>query len=294
MMKISVIVTNWNGKEILKASLPEIIKYSQIASEIIIVDDHSTDDSLTFLKSIAKNNKKIKIISQSENRGFANSSNLGVKTAKGDLVVLLNSDIYPTKNYIKNTLHLFKNKNLFGVGFSEIGNENYPRIFWSEGYLQYEPAFSDKTHISAWISGGGCIVNKKIFTKLGGFDEVYKPFYSEDLDLGYRAWKSGYILLWEPTAKIYHRHGSTTSKFSKHFTDYVKERNRLLVIRRNITDYTLKRSNLLGVIFRTIFGPNYIKIVRACKKQNSVYPKPIVYPVRSDREIFNLFSKNES
>jgi len=293
-MKISVVVTNWNGKTILEKSLPQIIKYSKIASEIIIVDDFSEDDSLAFIKSEQKKNKKIVLVPQTENRGFANTSNLGVQVAKGELIVLLNNDIYPTDGYIENSLHHFKDPKVFGVGFAEVGSENWPRIFWSEGYFQYEPIHSNSVHIAAWLSGGSCIVRKKIFQSLGGFDEVYKPFYSEDLDLGYRAWKSGYTLLWEPESKVYHRHGTTTSKFSKHFTDYVKERNRLLVVYRNITDKSLLRSNYVGIIFRILFGPNYIKIVRAAKRQISSYPKSIYVNSRTDREIFNMFSKDET
>ncbi len=290
-MKISVVITNWNGLNLITKSLPEVLKYSQEAYEFIFVDDGSTDNSLSFVNNLAKKNKKIKIIAQKQNKGFIHSSNEGVSKSSGELVVLLNNDIYPKRNYIKESLSHFQDKTVYGVGFAEIGQENWPRLFWSEGYLQYEPVFSTSTHITGWLSGGSSIVRKEYFQKLKGFDPVYEPFYSEDLDLGYRAWKSGYKLLWEPLCRVLHQHESTTSKFNKHFTDYVKERNRLLVVWRNITDVDLRASNTRGIIFRTLLGPNYIKIIRSAKRQLGSYPPATVFPLLTDRQIFSLFSK---
>ncbi|MBU1129846.1 glycosyltransferase [Patescibacteria group bacterium] len=291
-MKISLIVTNFNGLALLKKSLPIVIKNSPEASEIIIADDASTDKSLIFLKKLQKKHSQIKLLTQKENKGFIVNSNQAIKKCQGQLVVILNSDITPTKNYIKNTLHHFKNPKLLGVGFAEIGHENWARIFWKEGYLQYEPGEKiSKAHITAWLSGGGSIIRKSIFTKLKGFDNIYHPCYSEDLDLGYRAWKSGYHLIWEPEAKIYHKHQSTMSKFPKRFLNYIKERNRLLAVFRNITDPKLLKSNKRAILLRVLFGPNYIKIIRAAKKQIKNHPPPIVFPKLTDKQIFNKFNQ---
>jgi len=124
---------------------------------------------------------------------------------------------------------------------------------------------------------------------LGGFDGIYAPFYSEDVDLGYRAWKSGYKLLWEPKSIIEHKHESTMSKFPKRFLDYVKERNRLLTVLRNITDPKMLSENKITQILRVLSGPNYIKIILAARRQIKAYPAPIVFPVLTDQEIFALF-----
>lgn len=288
-MNISVIVTNFNGLPLLQKNLETIIKLSPEAKEIIVADDASDDDSVSYLKSVQKKYKKLKIISHQKNLGFAKNSNHAVKKATGDLVVLLNNDIVPQKNYLKPTLKHFSDPKVFGVGFSEIETKNWARIFWQDGYLQHEPKTSTTTHISAWLSGGSSIIRKKHFLRLGGFDPIYKPFYSEDLDLGYRAWKSGYKILWEPTALVSHKHESTISKFPKRFTDYVKERNRLLTVWRNITDKKLLHQNRLALIGRVAFGPNYIKIIRAAKKQIRSSPPPVVFPVLTDQQILAKF-----
>lgn len=290
-MKISVIVTNWNGLPLLQKNLPRIIEMSPEAQEIIVADDFSErDNSVEYLKNLQKKYSKLKIITNKKNLGFGKTSNKAVSKSTGDLVVLLNNDIYPHKGYIKNSLHHFSDPNVFGVGFAEQGHENWARIFWKNGYLQHEPGLNNKkTHISGWVSGGSSIIRKSLFEKLGGFDEVYQPFYSEDLDIGYRAWKSGYTLLWEPKCIVEHKHESTMSKFSVNFLNYVKERNRLLNTWRNITDPQLLYLNKIALVGRVLSGPNYIKIILAAKRQLKKSPAPIVFPKLTDQEIFAKF-----
>lgn len=288
-MKISVIVTNWNGLSLLKKNLPQIIKHSQAAEEIIVADDASTDTSLKYLYQLQKKYPRLKIISHHRNLGFGANSNHAIKQAKGDLVVMLNNDIFPSLNFFKPALQHFKDPKVFGVGFAEKGNENYGKIFWQGGYLQHLPGFSHHTHISGWLSGGSSIIRKEHFLKLGGFDPVYSPFYFEDLDIGYRAWKSGFRLLWEPKCQVEHHHESTMSKFSKRLLDYVKERNRLLIVWRNITDTQLLLKNKFFSNLRILWGPNYLKIILAARRQIKKYPKPVVFPALTDRQIFNLF-----
>jgi len=289
-MKISVIITNWNGADLLKKNLEQVIKTSPEAQEIIVADDASTDKSVSYIKELQKKYSKLKLITNKNNLGFGKNSNKAISKSQGDLVVMLNSDIFPHQNYIKNALAHFSNPKVFGVGFAELGNENWAKIFWENGYLQHEPGKDiKKTHITGWLSGGGSIVRKDLFQKLGGFDKVYEPFYCEDLDLGLRAWKSGYTLLWEPKCIIEHNHESTMSKFSKSLLNYVKERNRLLSVWRNIDDPRLLFLNKIALIGRVLSGPNYIKIIRAAKKQIKKSTPPIVFPKLTDQEIFNLF-----
>lgn len=290
-MKISVIVTNWNGLDLLKKNLKPVIKMSPEAEEIIVTDDASNDKSVEYVKSLQKKYPKLKLIANKKNLGFGKNSNNAVAKSKGDLVVLLNSDIFPHPDYIKNSLKHFDNPLVMGISFAEEEHQNWARIYWKSGYLQHEEGIThiNKTHITAWLSGGSSIVRKEIFQKLGGFDNVYAPFYSEDLDLGYRAWKSGYLLFWEPKCVVNHRHESTISKFSKGLLNYVKERNRLLNVWRNITDSQFLMNNKFALVGRVLSGPNYIKIIRAAKKQIKTVPSPIVFPVLTDREIFNKF-----
>lgn len=290
-MKISVIVTNWNGLSLLQKNLETIIKNSPEAEEIILADDASKDKSIQFAKKIQSKYPQLKIITHKNNLGFGQNSNDAVNRAQGDFVVLLNNDICPHSNFIANSLKHFSNPHVFGVGFAEFGHENWAKFFWSQGYLQHQPGIDslDQTHISGWVSGGSSIIRKDIFQKLGGFDPVYKPFYGEDLDLGYRAWKSGFTLLWEPKSVVEHHHEATISSFPPHFLNYVKERNRLLNTWRNITDPKLLNQNKIALISRVLSGPNYLKIIRAAKKQIKIFPKPVVFPKLTDTEVISKF-----
>ncbi len=291
--KISVIITNWNGCKLLQKHLTSVLHNSPEACEFIIADDASTDDSLQYVSQLQKKYSRIKIIKQPANTGFIYNSNNAVGQSRGDLVVLLNNDINVFPGYIKHSLHHFTNSKLFGVGFSEINHPNWPKIFWQDGYLQYSPVVNyPKAHITGWLSGGSSIIRKSIYKQLGGFDGIYAPFYCEDLDLGFRAWKSGFISIWEPKSQVNHCHESTTSRFPKRFLDYVKERNRLLTVWRNISDPKLLSSNKLALITRIILGPNYIKIILAARKCITNHPPPITLSVLKDIEVFNLF-KNE-
>jgi GT2 family glycosyltransferase len=290
-MKISLIITNWNGLDLLKKNFETAITCTPEAFEIIFADDASSDSSVRYVSELQKKYAKIKIVTHKNNLGFSRNSNHAVKKSSGEYIILFNNDITPHPGFLQPTLKHFQDPAIFGVGFSELGHENYANIFWKEGYLQYLPGeHIAKTHISGWVSGGSSIIRKKYFDRLGGFDNIYHPFYSEDLDLGYRAWKSGYKLLWEPKSIVEHHHESTMSRFPKRFTDYVKERNRLLVVWRNITDPKLLASNRLAIISRCLFGPNYLKIILAANRQINKFPAPIVFPKRTDADIFNLFA----
>lgn len=288
-MKISVIVTNWNGKSILEKHLEHIIKTSPEAAEFIFTDDASTDDSVAYVKSLQKKYKNLKIIAHKTNQGFSQNSNNAVKNAVGELVVLLNSDIHPKLGYISKSLSHFKDPKVFGVSFAEVGHENYGKVFWKNGYLQIEPGTSKKSHIAAYISGGSSIIRKDLYMKLGGFDTVYKPFYFEDLDLGLRAWRSGYKLIFEPKAIVEHQHEQTISKFPKKFLIYVKERNHLISVLRNVTDKKMLWQNSLAQIGRVLTGPNYIKIILAAHRQIRQYPAPISGNKLTTPEIFEMF-----
>lgn len=290
-MKISIVVTNWNGLSLLRKNLPTIIKNGRFADELIVADDASTDTSLHYLYELQKIQPRLKIISHRHNLGFGANTNHAVNQARGDLVVILNNDILPSANFFKPALKHFQNPKVFGVGFAEKNNENYGKIFWKNGYLQHLPGISQSTHISGWLSGGSSVIRRELFLKLGGFDPVYSPFYFEDLDLGYRAWKSGYQLLWEPKCVVEHHHESTMSKFPKRHLDYIKERNRLLIVWRNITNKKMLIDNKISLFLRVLWGPNYLKIIRAAKKQILKFPPPLVFPKLADEEIFAMFIK---
>jgi len=230
-MKVTIVIPNWNGKELLEKNLPKVL-YAAPDAEIIVVDDASPDDSNNLLE---KKFSSVKIIKHSANQGFASSCNDGVARASGEAVVLLNLDVIPQNNFLDKALPHFSDPNVFAVSFNE-PNYSWSKIYWENGFIEHGLGEkTDKAHISGWASGGSAVFKKSIWLLLGGFDMLYKPFYWEDLDLGYRAWKKGYKILWEPESIVHHEHEAIIGKhFTKEFIDYISARNQLLFIWKNV------------------------------------------------------------
>jgi len=225
-MKLSVIILNWNGKDLLKRCLPSVIsavEYVKGKNEVIVVDNGSIDGSLQFLKSKFP---KVKVIALKKNMGIAPAHNIGVKNVKGDVVVFLNNDIMLKKDSLKHMLKHFKNPKVFGVAAK--------LIKWDKKTIQCEfigcsfilgtvvltqpnSGKIDKNEFKeprfTFVApGGASAIDRKKLLKLGGFDEIYAPFYWEEIDLSYRAYKRGWISLYEPKAIFYHKHRATLNR----------------------------------------------------------------------------------
>lgn len=263
-LNISIVIPNWNGKTLLEKNLPKVLnayenKKDKI-SEIIVVDDGSTDDSADFLK---KNfSGRVKVVVHKVNRGFAAAVNTGVRTAKGELVCLLNSDVIPEVDFLERVISHFKEERVFAVSLHEKGYGPAKGKFIG-GFIEHE-GLPPQPHVveSFWASGGSSVVRRSIWMELKGFDEVLlSPFYWEDVDICYRAHKRGYRILWEPNANVEHAHESTISKLSRSYVGRVRERNQLLFIWKNLTSKNLFRKHIKGVFNRVIRHPGYIRVV---------------------------------
>lgn len=287
-MTVSIIIPNWNGKKLLEKNLPSVLAVKP--EELIIVDDGSSDDSVSFLRQAYP---QVKLVMHSKNLGFSSACNDGVAEARGDFIVLLNSDVVPDKDILKYVLLHFNDPEVFAVSFNE-KQWSWARLFWKSGYVEHEPGQkTDKTHITAWASGGSSIFRKSIWQKLGGFDTLYNPFYWEDLDLSYRAWKRGFKILWEPKAIVQHEHEAIIgTNFSKSFIRSIAERNKLIFIWKNITDIDLFISHKIHLLWR-LRSPLYLKIfLKACLKFPSILSKRSKEGREkkiSDKEILSMF-----
>jgi len=262
----SIIIPNWNGLSLLKKNLPLVLKTTTNKSnriyEVIVVDDGSTDGSVEYLSKL--HNKGIKLVKHTKNRGFAAAVNTGVRSSKSKFVVLLNTDVVPSNNFLKNVYKLFEDKKIFAVSFHEDG-WGYSVGDMEDGFSVHKPGREvEETHESLWASGGSAIFRRSVWIKLKGFDEeLFGPFYWEDVDLSYRAQKRGYKILWEPTAKVEHKHESTinTSSFRKRYLNSVKERNQLFFIWKNITSKNLFRKHRRALFKRVVRHPGYVMVL---------------------------------
>ena len=262
---VSIVIPNYQGYRLLEENLPKVILASQNPinkiTEIIVVEDASTDESLVLLK---RQFPEIKLIIHKKNTGFVTSVNDGVKTAVGEFICLLNTDVIPSPEFLETVLPHFENEKVFGVSLNEEGvGWTWTKGVFKDGYISYERGTKDnRAHETFWASGGSGVFRKNIWTLLGGMDErLFSPFYWEDLDICYRAVKRGYRVFWEPRSKVMHKHESTISQLSPGYVARIKERNHLLFNWKNLTSPNLFRKHLAGIMARTLKHPGYIRIV---------------------------------
>lgn len=251
---ISIIIPTFKNKDLLIKNLKHNIKFFD-GCEIIVVND----DPNQSLKDELSEFKNIRLIENKTNLGFGETANLGVSQAKGSYVFLLNNDVLLQNNNFKQTIKLFEgNPKLFVVTFAqkekngEIVGRN--KIFWSRGLLMHKKNESIKSGINAWGEGGCSIFDKQKFLQLGGFDELYSPFYWEDIDLSYRAWKAGYQVYFSSEVIVDHQHQSTIGKyFEEKAIKKIAYRNQFIFMFKNVTDKNLYFEFLVLLIPNILF-----------------------------------------
>lgn len=256
---VSLIIPNYNGNRLLVKNLPKVFEAAKMydsSTEIIIVDDGSTDNSIETLKTIMgplRHDVNVKIITKEKNEGFSSTCNLGAKKANGNIIVLLNTDIWPEKDFLLYLIPHFNQAKVFGVGCLDKSLENGNEVergrgigWFKKGFLVHARGEVDKNN-TLWASGGSSAYNRKLWLELGGFDQIYNPFYWEDIDLSYRAQKRGYAVLFEPKAVVHHEHkkGAIKSKFSEKQVKTIAYRNQFIFLWKNITDVDLFLQHLL-------------------------------------------------
>ncbi len=294
---VSIVIPNYNGEQLLEKNLPFVLKTKENPDnkilEIIIVDDGSVDNSVSLIKNKFP---QIRVYKHKVNRGFSAAVNLGARMAKGDLILLLNSDVIPSSNFLVSVLPHFEKESVFGVSLHE-KDYTWARGFFADGYIQIGPGRkTDKPHISFWVSGGSGVFRRSYWIALGGMDEkLLSPFYWEDIDISYRAAKRGWEILWEPDAMVEHKHESTISKLSKSYVQAIRERNHLLFIWKNLTSISLFRKHLAGVFMRLIRHPGYLRIFIMALGRLNIALKARKKEIReakiSDETIFSRFKK---
>src|ERR1035437_5274859 len=145
-MNISIVIPNYNGENLLKVNLEKVLKevssYQLGKVEIIVVDDKSTDDSVKFINEFkdSKANGLI-LVENKKNLGFAPTVNKGVKAATGEIVILLNTDVYPKDDFLEPLLKHFSEKQVFAVGCLERSIEGNVVVLRGRGLGEWKRGF---------------------------------------------------------------------------------------------------------------------------------------------------------
>jgi O-antigen biosynthesis protein len=244
----SIVIPNWNGRDLLAKYLPSVIAAIEHSpgSEVVVVDNGSDDGSAEFVR---KAFPQVKVLALPRNLGFGGGSNAGFRAAKNDIVVLLNSDMRVEPDFLAPLLNGFTDESIFSVAcqifFSDPAKPRQEtgltEGWWLQGALRVRHRVEPGIHelYPCFYGGGGsCAYDRRKFLELGGFDELLKPFYLEDTDVGYLAWKRGWKVLYQPASVVYHEHRGTIGKrFSERYIQSVLKKNFVLFVWKNIHDW---------------------------------------------------------
>src|SRR5215471_12441347 len=258
----TIIIVNWDGKHLLEECLPALIgavTYDGRPHEILIVDNGSTDGSIDFVR---QNFPCVRILPLDRNYGFSGGNNRGIAEARTDIVVLLNNDMIVDRGFLGPLLDGFSDPFVFAVTsqiFFPDANRRREETGKTRGrfedgfpYLWHDDLAPDEQSSEKipvfWAGGGSCAIDRKKYLVLGGFDSLYHPFYLEDTDLSYQAWKRGWKCLLAPDSRVIHMHRSTSkTKFGEDFVENTVRKNQYLFLWKNVTDVSPVLQHLINL-----------------------------------------------
>lgn len=218
---VSIIILSYNTKNLLRDCLSSIFSITKnIPFEVILLDNASSDGSPEMVK---KEFGQVVLIEQQENVGFAKGVNTASKKAKGEYLLLVNSDTQILEGSIGKMVDYMQKNEKAGVlggrlqdfnGTVEKSFGSFPTLF----SVLFDQEKVDKELVGAqnvdWVNGGFMLLRKSLFVKLGGFDE-YFFMYVEDIDFCYRVKKEGFFVYWLSEAMIFHvGQGSSDRSFA--------------------------------------------------------------------------------
>jgi GT2 family glycosyltransferase len=317
--KIAVVILNWNGKHFLERFLPFVNTSTFGSYEVIVADNGSTDDSLSFLRA---NYPGVRLIILEKNFGFARGYNEALKKVDAEYYVLLNSDVEVTPGWLEPMVRLldadksiaacqpkilaFNNKHLFeyaGAAGGWLDKYGYPfakgRIFdvceEDRGqYDQEEPIF--------WASGAALFIRSSVYHEMRGFDEYFFA-HQEEIDLCWRIQLAGYSVYSCPSSTVYHVGGGTLPRGNSRKT-YLNFRNNKIMLSKNLPlprrFWVMSVRNVLDFIsaFKGLLtgdGGYFVAIMRAhgaFAKWWWFHRRNAVFPVSRKRSLQGYLQKN--
>lgn len=269
-MDVSIVIPTWNGRPLLERFLPSVLsaadRYrldSGSSVEVILVDDGGTDDTAFWLAE--SHPGAVDLLMKRTNEGFSHACNTGFRHARHPVVLLLNNDVEVDEDCIAPLVRHFEQPDVFAVacettnletgatsGVGKLGS-------FSRGFLRVHAGYrasGDGEWPSIFASGGASAFSREKLEALGGFDAIFAPFYWEDVELSYRAWKRGWRVLFEPRSRVRHKVSSTiATRFARYDVRAIEHRNRLLAHWIHIHDSSMWRSHLLRVAFLALTAP---------------------------------------
>ncbi|MEZ4803788.1 MAG: glycosyltransferase family 2 protein [Gelidibacter sp.] len=235
-MQLSVIILNYNVRFFLELCLKSVeAAVTDLEAEIIVVDNHSSDDSCQMVKQLFP---KVILIENKENYGFSKGNNIGVAQAKGEYVCILNPDTVVAEDTFKILLDFAKSKPKTGIvgcklvdgkgHFLPESKRNVPtplvsikKILGNSKSYYANHLNEDETGEVDILVGAFMLLKRNVYNEINGFDEDYF-MYGDDMDLSYRVAKAGYQNYYNPSTTVIHFKGESTLKdkiYAKRFNE---------------------------------------------------------------------------
>lgn len=255
---VSVIILNWNGKKFLHDCLTSLFRIENPRIEIIVVDNNSSDDSVSYVR---ENFPKVKVIASDKNKGFAGGNNRGAGAATGQYLLFLNNDTKVTKEFLIPMIEACRRDPLIGCIQPEMRVMNHPDLLdeagayltmsgflYHYGYRKVHRLPMYRTARVVFSAKGACmLIPKRAFEEVGGFDDDFFIFF-EETDLCHRLWLAGYKVLYQPDSYIYHVAGGDT-------TDTYNYERRVYLTFKNMNCSYLKN---FGTLYLATIYPIFI------------------------------------
>lgn len=246
---VAIVILNWNGKNFLQTFLPSVIDAAYPGQEVYVIDNASTDDSISFLR---EQFPAVHLIALPANLGFAKGYNEGLKSVTADYYVLLNSDVEVTAGWIapiiawmekdrsiaacQPKILQYGQKDQFeyaGAAGGWIDVLGYPfargRIF---DFCETDKGQYDAPATVCWASGAALFIRAHLFHQMGGFDGNFHA-HMEEIDLCWRLQAEGYNIGCCPRAVVYHVGGGSLPKGNPQKV-YLNFRNNLIMLAKNL------------------------------------------------------------
>jgi GT2 family glycosyltransferase len=241
-VEISVVVVNWNRRELLRKCLESLARQQGVNLEVVVVDNGSQDGSAEMVAEARAHagNEVIRLIRNHENRGFCAANNQGIAAARGEYVALLNNDAEAEPGFLAALRRAVDMGADIGMAAAKILVYEDPRRIDKVGHLIYPDGQNrgrgtgeidngqyDRLEECLWPDGCAAMYRKAMLDQIGGFDEDLFA-YGDDAELGLRARIAGWRCLYQPEAVVRHHRGATLGLDSSRRLELI-ERNRVLL-----------------------------------------------------------------
>lgn len=244
---VSIIAINFNQLQITTEFLNSVRKITYPNYEVIIVDNASKEDPSAYLK---KHFPEIVYIRSEKNLGFAGGNNLGIRKAKGTYFMLLNNDTEVDPDFLQPLVKAMQSNSKIGMVGSKVRFFQFPNIIqfagatpmtkftatsYFIGHNQEDKGQFEEQTLTPFASGAAMMTSRSVCEKVGLMAEFFFLYY-EELDWQERIRKAGYEIHYIPTSLVLHKESVSVGRNSP-LQAYWKTRNRLLLIRRNYSQF---------------------------------------------------------